>query len=158
MIRTKYFLVSLVVFFGVLLYFNNVSRSDEQELSAEEVIIVKEKAALDRWCNGDPYGYIELAAEEVTYFAEGCDTLIQGYKAFKEVNAQLEGKIHIPRYEMLNPQVRIFDNIGILIYALNNYSEDGEIRSKWKSTEIYKLIEGDWMLIHSHWTIVKDNS
>lgn len=158
MIRTKFYLAAMAVFLGALLYFNNVSKSGEQKLSAEEIIIAKEKAALDRWSNGDPYGYIELAAEEVTYFAEGCDTLIQGHKAFKEVNAQLEGKIQIPRYEMLNPQVRIFDNIGILTYALNNYSEDGEIRSKWKSTEIYKLIENEWMLIHSHWTIVKDNS
>jgi len=39
-----------------------------QESEITERIIALEKAALERWMNGDVYGYLELYAEDVTYF------------------------------------------------------------------------------------------
>jgi hypothetical protein len=120
-----------------------------------EMIIAKEKMALDRWAKGDPYGFIELAAEEVTYFAEGTDTLVRGFKAFEMVNAAVKGKVNIPRFEMRDPKVQLHGDVGILTYVLYNYSVQDSITSRWRSTEIYLLMNNDWKLIHSHWTIFK---
>jgi len=120
-----------------------------------EIIIAKEKMALDRWAKGDPYGFIELAAEEVTYFAEGTDTLVRGFKAFEMANAPMKGKISIPRFEMRDPKVQLHGEVGILTYVLYNYSELDSITSRWRSTEVYLLMNDDWKLIHSHWTIFK---
>lgn len=119
------------------------------------IIIAKEKTALDRWGNGDPWGYIELGAPDVTYFAEGSDTLISGFEAFKAANAPLEGKIHIPRFEMIDPEVRVFGGIAILTFVLQNYDVEDHPTSRWMSTEIYRQMDGDWKLFHSHWTLVK---
>ena len=33
-----------------------------------DVIIAMEKAALTRWGNGDPAGFLEISAEDVVYF------------------------------------------------------------------------------------------
>jgi hypothetical protein len=103
--------------------------------SPEQTIIAKEKAALDRWSQGDTYGYIELGADEITYFAEGSDTLIVGFEAFKAANEPLHGKFTIPRYEMIEPRVQLHGDVGVLTFVLNNYNDAGAITSRWKSTK-----------------------
>lgn len=121
-----------------------------------EILIEKEKAALDRWAKGDTSGYTELGAENITYFAEGSDTLIVGFKAFKAANDVIDGQFTIPRYEMIEPQVRYIGNVGLLTYALSNFNKAGEITSRWKSTEIYQNFGNEWKLIHSHWTLIRE--
>lgn len=119
-------------------------------------LIQKEKKALDRWAKGDTSGFTELGAEKITYFAEGSDTLIVGFKSFKAANDAIDGQFTIPRYEMIDPQVRYVGNIGLLTYTLNNFNKAGEITSRWKSTEIYQNFGNDWKLIHSHWTLIRE--
>ena len=121
-----------------------------------DVLIEKEKAALDRWATGDTYGYTELGAEDITYFAEGSDTLIVGFEAFKAANAAIHEQFTIPRYEMIEPRVRFIGNVGVLTFTLNNYNQADDITSRWKSTEIYQKTGTDWKLIHSHWTLVRE--
>ncbi len=36
--------------------------------NAEQAILARERAALERWYKGDPSGFVELLADEVTYF------------------------------------------------------------------------------------------
>jgi hypothetical protein len=121
-----------------------------------ETLIEKEKAALDRWAKGDTSGYTELGAETVTYFAEGSDTLIIGFKAFKAANDAIDGQFTIPRYEMIEPRVRLIGDVGLLTYTLSNFNTAGEITSRWKSTEIYQNFGSGWKLIHSHWTLIRE--
>lgn len=147
------------LFFLTIIFMTVISVLLRCQVSTEnpsaEIIIAKEKMALDRWAKGDPYGFIELAAEEVTYFAEGTDTLVRGFKAFEMANAPMKGKINIPRFEMRDPKVQLYGEVGILTYVLYNYSELDSITSRWRSTEVYLLMNDDWRLIHSHWTIFK---
>ena len=121
-----------------------------------EILIKLEKASLDRWATGDTSGYTELGAEDVTYFAEGSDTLIVGFKAFKAANDAIDGQFTIPRYEMIDPQVRYIGSVGLLIYTLSNFNKAGEVTSRWKSTEIFQKIGDNWKLIHSHWTLIRE--
>jgi hypothetical protein len=143
----------LIVFITAILNGPACQRSVKNP--SAEFIIAKEKMALDRWAKGDPYGYIELAAEEITYFAEGIDTLVKGFNAFEKVNAAVKGKVNIPRFEMRDPKVQLHGEVGILTFVLYNYSDKNSITSRWKSTEVYLLENNDWKLIHSHWTVFK---
>ncbi len=120
-----------------------------------EIIISKELEALTRWSHGDPYGYIDIAADDITYYAEGCDTLITGIKDFTSVNAALEGKISIPHLELKNPKVEMYGNVGIFTFVLHNFNDERELTSRWKTTEVYEKIDNDWKLVHSHWSLVR---
>jgi len=44
-------------------------------------IVALERAALDRWGKGDPQGYLETYADEVTYFDPVAATRIDGLEA-----------------------------------------------------------------------------
>jgi len=118
----------------------------------EELIMSIEKAALDRWSEGDTTGFIELGAEEMTYFDPTLNTRLDGGDAFKKYLSSIHGKFHIDRFEILNPKVQLHGDVGILTFNLNNYSKDGKITSRWNSTEVYRQIKGEWKLIHSHWS------
>ena len=140
---------------AVLMTVLNNSCGSEIQSTAETQIIALERGALERWCKGDPYGYVELAAPDITYFAEGVDTLIRGFKAFEQINATVKGKVSIPRFEMADASVRFIGDLGILTFVLHNYKPADQLRGRWRTTEIYRLIDGRWQIIHSHWTHIK---
>lgn len=121
----------------------------------EEIIIAKERAALERWGDGDTYGFIELHADEITYFDPSLDQRLEGGDAFRKYLASLKGTFHIDHFEMLNPNVQLHGDVGILTFNLNNYSKEGKITSRWNSTEVYGKIKGEWKIIHSHWSYTK---
>jgi ketosteroid isomerase-like protein len=121
----------------------------------EELIMATEKAALDRWSNGDTTGFIELGTDEMTYFDPTLDTRLDGGDAFNKYLTSIHGKFHIDRHEILNPKVQLHGDVGILTFNLNNYSKDGKITSRWNSTEVYRRIKGEWKLVHSHWSNTK---
>src|SRR5947209_169678 len=65
-------------------------------------IIALERAALDRWGNGDPQGYLALCAPDITYF-DPADRRVDGLDAMRKVLEPITGKIKISHYEMLDP-------------------------------------------------------
>jgi hypothetical protein len=95
-----------------------------------EIIIDKEKAALDKWCNGDTSGFIEISSDEITYFDPYLEKRLDGGDAFKKYMNSINGTIFIDRYELLNPLVRIYGNVGILTFNFISYSKDGIVTSK----------------------------
>lgn len=50
----------------------------------EETIVALEGAALDRWRTGDPYGFVDNAHNDVTYFDHVTKDRIDGIAALKE--------------------------------------------------------------------------
>ena len=122
-------------------------------------IIAMERAALDRWGKGDPRGYLEIMAREVTYFDPGQDARVDGLEAMTELLVPWTGKIRIDRYEMLNPGVQVHGDAAILTFNLVKYRKqaDGSERPvvMWNSTEIYGRVDGQWRIVHSHWSYVK---
>jgi len=68
-----------------------------------ETIIGLERGALDRWGKGDPQGYIELFAPDVTYFDPFQERRVDGISAMTDLLLPITGKIKIDRYDMLNP-------------------------------------------------------
>ncbi len=120
----------------------------------EASIINIEKAALDRWKTGDTFGFIEIAAEDITYFDPGLEKRVTGKKEFHDHLASFNGTFSFPGYELRNTQVQLYDSIGILTFNFAGFSEDGK-EDKWNTTEVYRLIEGDWKLVSSHWSKTK---
>jgi ketosteroid isomerase-like protein len=128
-------------------------------MSDAHEIIAMERAALDRWGNGDPHGYLEIMAPEVTYFDPTQDARVDGLASVNALLVPWTGKIKIDRYEMMHPHVQRHGDVAVLTFNLVNYrkQEDGSERPfvSWNSTEIYGRSDGQWRIIHSHWSYVK---
>jgi uncharacterized protein (TIGR02246 family) len=122
-------------------------------------IVALERAALDRWGRGDPQGYLDLMAPEVTYFDPYQDTRVDGLKAMKDLLVPFTGKIKIDRYDMINPTVQRHGDAAVLTFNLVNYRRlaDGTEQPvlRWNSTETYARVDGRWRIIHSHWSYVR---
>jgi ketosteroid isomerase-like protein len=127
--------------------------SDSNEI--KEKIIALEKGALERWNKGDPLGYLEIYAEDITYFDEETKTRLDGYTAMKELLEPIKGKIHKASFEMTTPKVQLRGDVGILTFNLITRSNKDKVISRWNSTEVYSKINGVWKIIHSHWSFTK---
>lgn len=127
-----------------------------------EELVARERAALDRWIRLDPDGYLEIQAQEVTYFdpftesrVDGLDTMRQRLEPMKKAKLPFTN----PRYEMINPKVQLHGDIALLTFNLVNYGTmpDGQERvlTRWNSTEVYARSGDSWKIIHSHWSFVQ---
>lgn len=129
-----------------------------------DTIIALERAALDRWNNGDPGGYLETYAPEVSYFDPTTEKRIDGLDAMRKYYAPLVGKIHSDRYEMRNVSVQHIGNgdgdTAMLSYNLYNFGvtfggQPVEPNRPWNSTKIYARVNGTWKIVHDHWSYIK---
>lgn len=134
------------------------NRGHAQDAVSDRIVGL-ERTALDRWGNGDPGGYLERYAEEVTYFDPSLDSRVDGLPRMTEMLTPLKGKIKIDRYEMIRPKVQRHGDVAVLSYNLVNYRKlpDGTERAttRWNNTEVYRLSGGEWKIIHSHWAYTK---
>ena len=123
-----------------------------------DTIIALERGALDRWGRGDPEGYLELYAREVTYFDPMRDARIDGLAAMRQALEPIKGLVKIDRYEMIGPHVDITKEIAILTYNLVSHGRvpNGDaVITRWNSTVVYRQINGQWKILHSHWSYTK---
>lgn len=124
-----------------------------------EKIINMERAALDRWGKGDPGGYLEIMAPELTYFDPFTKGRIGTADALKEYLAPVTGKIHIEHYDMINPQVQHYGEVAILTFNLVDVTRepnsDKPVTMRWNSTEVYRRTGDRWKIVHSHWSLTE---
>ena len=118
-------------------------------------IIALERSALDRWGKGDPQGYLETYAAEVTYFDPMVGRRLDGLPVVRRVLASISGKVRVDRFEMIDPQVRIYGDVAVLTFNLVDYVAGGDdtLRVGWNSTEVYRRLNGSWRIVHSHWSL-----
>ena len=123
-------------------------------------IIALERAALDRWGRGDPNGYLEMYADDVTYFAPDTEKRVDGLAAMRNLLLPKTGTIKIDRYEMINPIVQFRgDQFALLSFNIVNYrrqpnGSEQPIR-RWNVTEAYSRVNGRWRIVHSHFSYVQ---
>jgi hypothetical protein len=125
--------------------------------TAEKKIIAIEKKTLDRWKNGDTFGFIEVADENITYFDPTLAGRIDGIKQFRDYLAPLKGTFSFPSYELLNPKVQLYGDIGVLTFNFVGHSEDGNTDA-WNTTEVYRRVNNEWKIVSSHWSRTKPQS
>jgi ketosteroid isomerase-like protein len=130
-----------------------------QPPSTADHLLELERMALERWGNGDPGGFLDLYAPDITYFDPLTATRIDGHPAMTEYYRPWTGKIHIPRFEILNPRVVVDGNIAVLTYNLVNYAQDENgvesVGSRWNSTVVYQCVAGRWRSVHAHWSFTR---
>lgn len=122
-----------------------------EEITA--TIIALERAALDRWGAGDPSGYLEISAPDVTYFDPFLERRLDGHEALAAWYAPLRGTIHIDRYELIEPRVQVCGEAAVLTFNLVSYS--GATTMCWNCTEVYRKDTAGWRLIQTHWSITQ---
>jgi ketosteroid isomerase-like protein len=121
-------------------------------------VIALERAALDRWGAGDPAGYVELFADDITYFDPLQERRLDGRPAMVALMDSITGKIRVDRYDMLRPVVQRQGDVALLSFNLVSYRTDGgreRAISSWNSTEAYRRTPQGWRIFHSHWSYVK---
>jgi len=130
------------------------ARSDDTALATNVISI--ERAALDRWGHGDPTGFLETYAPEVTYFDVVTERRLDGYDSMTDYYRPLTGKIKISRYEMIGPRVQRHGDVAVLTYNLwsETVQPDGKkLTVRWNSTSVYARLGQRWKVIHSHWSL-----
>jgi len=124
-----------------------------------DAIIALEKGALDRWGKGDPQGYFEIMAPQETYFDPLTAKRVDGLEALRAHIAPFNGKIFIDRIELIDPKVQRAGDAAVLTFNLNDYGArigDGpKSTAHWNSTEVFQRTDGQWKIVHSHWSYVK---
>ena len=120
----------------------------------QDSIIALEKRALEQWNNGNPDGFLDLSADDVTYMDPAFANKLVGKKALEDYYETVRGKIKIDQYKMINPTVQVSENLVVLTY---NYevSKDGQT-FRMNCTEVYKAgTSQQWEIIHTHWSFVQ---
>jgi ketosteroid isomerase-like protein len=119
-------------------------------------VIALERAALDRWGAGEPQGFLDTYAPEITYFDIGTEHRVDGRAAMSSYYRPLVGKIKIPRYQMIDPKVQRHGDVAVLTYNLRSEAlqPDGkQVTVRWNSTSVYARTGAKWQVIHSHWSL-----
>jgi ketosteroid isomerase-like protein len=136
---------------------NSCGNKSSADVQAE--IVALERASLDRWGKGDPQGYIETFAREITYFDPLTEHPVDGADAMKAYLAPIAGKVKIARYDMIGAKVQRYGEAAVLSFQLISYGtkpDGGEIvLARWNSTEVYRQTEAGWKIAHSHWSYIK---
>jgi ketosteroid isomerase-like protein len=118
-----------------------------------------ESAAMQRWRNGDPWGFVELYAPQVTYFDTGTPQRINGKEALSAEYKLREGKIFYEVMDFIDPWVLVCGDLAVLFYRFlsTRLNPDGSVASRipWNSSEIYVRMQGGWKIIHNHWSHIR---
>lgn len=122
-----------------------------EQIEAE--LIAMERAALDRWGAGDPSGYLEISAPDVTYFDPFLERRVDGLEALARRYEPLRGTIHIDRYDMISPRVQVYGDAAVLTFNLVSHS--GGIEMHWNCTEVYAKMREGWRIVQTHWSITR---
>jgi hypothetical protein len=122
----------------------------------ENTILALEREALERWCHGDPWGFIEISAKDITCVNPDQISPICDLEEFKSYKWKTDGKIHYQGSEFIEPRVVVTRDAAVLTY---NYitsiiATEGRIVNQipWNITDVYFLRNDQWKIVHSHWS------
>jgi len=115
----------------------------------ESILLAMERSALERWGRGDPDGFLEISAEEVSYFDPFTSQRLDGLGALRSLYEQLRGKVQIDRYEIIAPRVQVSGDTAVLTFRFDSHGNFGAMR--WNTTEVYRRGPDGWKIIHTHW-------
>ncbi len=122
-------------------------------------LMALEAMAMERWRKGDPWGFTEISAPEVTYFDTGTPQRINGLEALKAEYAQREGKIFYDVMDFIDPRAQVCGELAVLTYRFFStwLNRDGSVsnRTPWNCTEVFMRIDDHWKIIHTHWSYIK---
>jgi len=125
----------------------------ENEQAITATIIGLERAALDRWGQGDPSGFLEISAPDVVYFDPFQAHRLDGLPALTALYESIRGQVRVDRYELIRPKVQLVGEAAILTFNYVSYC--GEAEQRWNCTEVYRHAAGRWQIIQTHWSFTQ---
>ncbi len=132
----------------------------DDQAGVERELMRLENGAMERWRQGDPMGWGEIAAPEVTYVDPGLTKPIVGHAEYLRYLEKLKGQISYDGSEFLNPKVAVYGDLAVLTYnyQATTRQADGSVKrhAPWNTTEVYARLDGGWKIIHTHWSYVHD--
>ena len=122
--------------------------------NANEEIIALERSALDKWAQSNTMGYVDISADDVTWFDfTGVEQpRVEGRDAVKKFLTPLSGQIPLHTYEIVNPKVQVYENCAILTFHWKAVTKDGNPLPVWKATSVYYWKDGKWQQVHANWS------
>lgn len=143
-----------ILFAGALLGAGVAAAPGNPPVQAAQLIAL-ERAALDRWGHGDPEGFLETYAPEITYFDPSTTKRVDGLAAMRERYAPIAGKFTVDSYDMIDPKVQGQGDMAVLSYNLvsrGRFTGDTLVTTRWNSSTVYARMGGKWKMVHSHWS------
>lgn len=122
-------------------------------------ILKLEDSAMEEWRKGNPLRWIEISGDDVIYIDPGLASPVVGKEAYLHYLEPLQGKIFYDASEYVKPRVALYGDTAVLTYNYHSLNEDRGGRrqrtSFWNTTEIYRLLDGEWKIIHTHWSYIQ---
>ncbi len=125
-------------------------------MCAAEEIVALERAALDRWCRGDPSGFLEISLPGISYFDPFRPARLDGLDELTAYYESLRGQVSAARWEMIAPRVEEMGEAAVLTFNFVSYSGSEGQRMRWNCTEVYRRQDGRWRIAHTHWAFTQD--
>lgn len=124
----------------------------------DDDILSFEQAAMERWRNGDPLGFVELSANDVCYVDPGLVKPICSLDEYRSFMQKLIGKISYQGSEFIDPTVVQVGDAALLSYNYRStqLSSEGIVvtQTPWNATEVYFKRQGEWKIVHTHWSFI----
>jgi len=117
----------------------------------EHATVAMERAALVRWCDGDPSGFLEISAPDVVYFDPFVQKRVDGLAALTRLYEDIRGLVVADRFDLINPLVQECGDAAVLTF--NYVSSTGGKSSRWNCTEVYRRENASWRIIQTHWSM-----
>jgi len=125
----------------------------------EDALLAQAHSDLDRWSQGDAEGYGQSAADDVTYFHNTpAHARVDGINAFRDYLSALHGQIPPHKYEIVDPKVQLYGDVGIFTLQYHAFSPDGEPLAQGRGTSVYRGTDDGWEMVHTHWSVLDDSS
>ena len=123
----------------------------------EEEVVALERSALDGWAQGDTSGFLDIVADDVTWFdfTEGEQLRVEGLEAVRAYLEPMGEGIPPHTYELVSPKVQVYGDCAVLTFHWSAVSPDGTPLPKWKATSVYHRENGRWRQVHAHWSVVQ---
>ncbi len=113
-----------------------------------------ERAAMKRWGAGDPDGFLEINAQDVTYFDPWQSRRLDSHAELAALYDGLRGQVHIEEFEFVAPRVQAAGDLAVLTFQFVSKGSEGAMH--WNTTEVYRREpDGAWRIVHSHWSLTE---
>ncbi len=113
---------------------------------------------MERYRKGDPFGFTDISIPAVTYFDSRTPGRVEGLASLKAQMAERAGKIHYDVMDFVEPRVQVHGEAAVLFYRFFSTSlrPDGAVaeRTAWNCTEVFVKIDGQWRIVHTHWSLI----
>lgn len=122
-------------------------------------LMTLEAAAMERWRKGDPFGYVEISAPEVTYLDVGTQPRLNGRETLRAYYAPIAGKVAFDVMDFVAPEVRMCGDLAVMPFRFLSISlnPDGSVarRTPWNVSEVYVNRDGQWRILHTHFSFIQ---